>query len=197
MIGGLMKRGSIFAVAAAASIFSTNAMAADLGGDCCADLEERVAELEATTARKGNRKVSLTISVRSTNWSTGGMTALSLTSMSAPRASLRAASGSRARPAINAEWSAGYYIEIEVVSAQVSSTTASDDDGRQAIALRHSAWYLKSKRLGSFWVGQHSHATDNIVLYANGGTGAATAANYNVAPGANITFRGLEQRRAQ
>ena len=40
----------------------TPAAAADLGGDCCADLEERVAELEATTARKGNRKVSLTVS---------------------------------------------------------------------------------------------------------------------------------------
>ena len=39
-----------------------SAKAADLGGDCCADLEERVAELEATTARKGNRKMSLTIS---------------------------------------------------------------------------------------------------------------------------------------
>ncbi|MDX2204604.1 MAG: porin, partial [Hyphomicrobiaceae bacterium] len=35
------------------------AKAADLGGDCCADLEERVADLEATTVRKGNRKVSL------------------------------------------------------------------------------------------------------------------------------------------
>ena len=35
--------------------------AADFGGDCCADLEERVAKLEATTARKGNRKVSLTV----------------------------------------------------------------------------------------------------------------------------------------
>lgn len=38
-----------------------SAHAADLGGNCCADLEERVAELEATTARKGNRKISLTI----------------------------------------------------------------------------------------------------------------------------------------
>src|SRR5690606_12177790 len=37
------------------------AQAADLGGNCCADLEERVAELEATAARKGNRKVSLTV----------------------------------------------------------------------------------------------------------------------------------------
>ena len=35
--------------------------AADLGGGCCADLEERVAELEATTARKGNRVVSLQV----------------------------------------------------------------------------------------------------------------------------------------
>src|SRR6187431_2989972 len=35
------------------------AVAADLGGDCCADLEERVAELEATTVRKGNKKVKV------------------------------------------------------------------------------------------------------------------------------------------
>ncbi|HEX2842454.1 hypothetical protein [Hyphomicrobium sp.] len=33
--------------------------AANLGGNCCADLEERVQELERTTARKGNRKVTL------------------------------------------------------------------------------------------------------------------------------------------
>src|SRR6187397_3613170 len=39
-----------------------SAKAADLGGDCCADLEERVAELEATTVRKGNKKVSVTLS---------------------------------------------------------------------------------------------------------------------------------------
>src|SRR6186997_3395583 len=44
-------------------LFSTaSAQAADLGGNCCADLEERVAELEATTARKGNRRMSLTVS---------------------------------------------------------------------------------------------------------------------------------------
>ena len=36
--------------------------AADLSGSCCADLEERVAELEATAASKGNRKMSLAIS---------------------------------------------------------------------------------------------------------------------------------------
>jgi hypothetical protein len=62
MFGGLKKSASRAALVAAATVLSTSAFAADLGGDCCADLEERVAELEATTARKGTRKVSLTIS---------------------------------------------------------------------------------------------------------------------------------------
>src|SRR6195256_6895002 len=67
MNGGLLNKTiSRVALAAAAGLFiggmaMPSAKAADLGGDCCADLEERVAELEATTARKGNRKMSLTI----------------------------------------------------------------------------------------------------------------------------------------
>ncbi|NOU07588.1 MAG: hypothetical protein HOO99_15545, partial [Hyphomicrobiaceae bacterium] len=59
-----MKTTSKTAVAVAAGmLFSlSSAYAADLGGNCCNDLEERVAELEATAARKGTRNVSLTIS---------------------------------------------------------------------------------------------------------------------------------------
>ena len=58
-----MKTTTKFAIAAVASaLMGGSALAADLGGSCCADLEERIAELEATTVRKGNRKVSLQIS---------------------------------------------------------------------------------------------------------------------------------------
>src|SRR5919106_6238857 len=60
-----MKKSSLSALVAAGllagGLSAGSASAADLGGNCCADLEERVAELEATTARKGNRRVSLTI----------------------------------------------------------------------------------------------------------------------------------------
>ena len=69
MFGGLTKTSSRIAIAAALGMTlggfvmsSHPAKAADLGGDCCADLEERVAELEATTVRKGNKKVSVTLS---------------------------------------------------------------------------------------------------------------------------------------
>ena len=61
-----MKKSSLSALVAAGllvgGLSAGSASAADLGGNCCADLEERIAELEATTARKGNRKVTLTIS---------------------------------------------------------------------------------------------------------------------------------------
>ncbi|HEY7552788.1 MAG TPA: hypothetical protein VH913_25100, partial [Hyphomicrobiaceae bacterium] len=67
MNGGTTRaasQGAIAAVAALAGVLLSGGVAqsADLGGNCCADLEERVAELEATTVRKGNRRVSLTIS---------------------------------------------------------------------------------------------------------------------------------------
>src|ERR1700754_2270807 len=63
MNGGIIKAAGHGAIAALAGLLlsTASASAADLGGNCCADLEERVAELEATTARKGNRKMSVTI----------------------------------------------------------------------------------------------------------------------------------------
>lgn len=63
----LLTRTSSLALALGAGLLlaavpAGHAKAADLGGDCCADLEERVAELEATTVRHGERKVSMKIS---------------------------------------------------------------------------------------------------------------------------------------
>jgi predicted porin len=53
--------GAVAAALLAGWVYS--AKAGDLGGaGCCSDLEERVAELEAVSAKKGNRKVTLTIS---------------------------------------------------------------------------------------------------------------------------------------
>ena len=50
MNGGMTRAAAHGAIAVLAGLlFSTaSAQAADLGGNCCADLEERIAELEAT-----------------------------------------------------------------------------------------------------------------------------------------------------
>jgi hypothetical protein len=69
MTAEFKKTASMLALLAAAGVMvggvaPTAARAADLGGDCCADLEERVASLEATAVKKGNKKVSLTITGR-------------------------------------------------------------------------------------------------------------------------------------
>jgi hypothetical protein len=77
---------------------SVSAKAADLGGDCCADLEERVAELEATTARKGNRKVSPTVSGWINEAVFGWDDGTEKTSTSARTTSGRIAFGSQAMP---------------------------------------------------------------------------------------------------
>jgi hypothetical protein len=55
---------AVFA-AACLGVAANTAYAADLSGGCCGDLEERISELEATAARKGNRTVSLTLPRRS------------------------------------------------------------------------------------------------------------------------------------
>ncbi|MCK5090154.1 MAG: porin, partial [Hyphomicrobiaceae bacterium] len=91
-----------------------SASAADLGGNCCADLEERIAELEATTARKGNRKVSLTISGWVAEqvmwWDDGVESNAYVQGIGTTLASNIKFTGSAQ---ISPGWSAGYVIHVE------------------------------------------------------------------------------------
>lgn len=58
---GALAIASALIIAGTAGVFAAD-KGGDLGGNCCADLEERIATLEAVTAHKGNRKVTLEIS---------------------------------------------------------------------------------------------------------------------------------------
>ena len=114
MNGGLFKSASRFALVAAAGVVmgGVAAQAADLGGNCCADLEERVAELEATTARKGNRKVKLTVSGHVNEaiifWDDGYEKNAYVVSNNNSRTRFRFVGDAK----ISADWSAGYLLEI-------------------------------------------------------------------------------------
>jgi hypothetical protein len=168
MIGGFMKTASCFAIAAATSILFgaalTPAKAADLGGGCCADLEERVAELEATTARKGNRVVSLQVYGQVNKalliWDDGVDSDAYVVDnyLSSSRVGLKG------KASISSGWTAGYNIEFELLDAStnlVSQGKSGDDEASDGLlSLRQNFWYIESDRLGRISVGHQSTAGD-------------------------------------
>lgn len=166
MIGGLFKsQVSRLALLAAAGFLAggmavPSAKAADLGGDCCADLEERVAELEATTARKGNRKMSLTVSGQVTRsmmyWRDdfhhdlyGGL--------DNHNQSTRFVFSGTAR--INPNLTAGFEFMTELSGgARTSTVTQLDEDGGVpgdgTLNVRTANWWLEDKTWGRMTVGR-------------------------------------------
>ena len=146
---------------AAGAVMSTavTANAADFGGDCCADLEERVAELEATTARKGNRKVSLTIygqvNAALMFWDTGGADDVYVVENDSSSTRL----GFKGKAKINHDISAGYRIELGTHSAESDRVDENNDDGDgNRIEVRRSAMFLASKTYGKLTWGLTGHA---------------------------------------
>ncbi|MGI9384296.1 MAG: porin [Methyloligellaceae bacterium] len=174
MTGGLKTTTSRVAIAAALGLFMgglglSPAQAADLGGDCCADLEERVAELEATTVRKGNRKVSVRVSGQVNYmvlvWDDGEDTDAYIVDNVESSSRFRFTGSAKFKPG----WSAGFLMEIEFDGANSSSVSQVSDGApreNQDASLdgRKIAWYIKSDRLGEIWVGRYSPATDDITL---------------------------------
>ena len=169
MTGGLKTTGRL----AIAAIFCAiggmpgvggQAEAADLGGDCCADLEERVAELEATTVRKGNKKVKVEfygqVNRVGNFWDDGAEQNIYLLNNSYSSTRF----GFRGKAKVSDNWSSGFQIEIEDegnLSKFVSQFDDNPDNG--SLNVRRAAIYLDNKNLGKIWLGQQSTAKDDIV----------------------------------
>ncbi len=178
-----MKKYSLSAALAAGLLASglsvSSAQAADLGGNCCADLEERIAELEATTVRKGNRKVSLTISgwvaEQVMYWDDGRESNVYVTGLGTTLASHFKLSGSAQ---ISPGWSAGYVLHVEVGTADpLTDLNQNKDDGGPGINAHQSYWFIKSEQLGKLSVGKQSPASDNTAILVDG-SGSLVPANW-------------------
>jgi hypothetical protein len=150
------------AIAGYAILVTTKAIAADFGGGCCADLEARIAELEDTAARKGNRKVSLTVTGHVNEavlfWDDGAESDAYVVTNDTSRTKFRFEGVGK----ITTDWSAGYLIEIGVRTANSARVNQDDDDVGNGLDLRHAAWWLQSQTWGRVWIGQTSSATDGI-----------------------------------
>ena len=190
MNGGSMTTLSRITMAAVAALIVGGmgpAKAADLGGNCCADLEERVAELEATTARKGNRKVSLTISGQISQelmyWDDGIQDDLYVVGPAQSNSRWRITGSAKISPEITA----GFIYEFEAFSSGSTSVNQSngagpgnghgapnnvgDDGGSTAANLREAMAWVEHSRLGRVSLGQGSSAANNVILVDLSGKG--------------------------
>ena len=163
----------IVTIAAALSLISP-ANSADMGGSCCADLEERIAELEETAVRKGNRKVTLTVSGQISQgllaWHDGEQSNAYIVSNSNSTGRFRFSGDGQ----INADFSAGYYLEFSIRGSSSAAVDQLNDDPSDHVpAIRQSLWYLRSKSLGAFTMGLGAPATDGVIGYNLGSTGVA------------------------
>jgi len=194
-----MKKYSLSALVAAGllvgGLSAGSASAADLGGNCCADLEERIAELEATTARKGNRKVSLTISgwvgeqIVSFDNDAGAFTEKN-TYVGGLGTTLSSHFKFTGQATISPGWYAGYVLQVEVITGdsltqdEVTSKGPalygllnSGDTSGPGVTLLQSFWFIKSEHLGKVSVGLQSQASDNTAILVDG-SGSLVPANW-------------------
>lgn len=151
----------VYATLAAVVLAAPYAQAADLGGDCCADLEERIAELEATTARKGNRKVSLSIAGQVNKailfWDDGSESNAYVVGNKNDQTNVSFTGDAKFAPG----WSAGYDITLRVRDALSDDVNQDDDDGSgDPFQLWQSHFWIESENLGKVSVGRASRVSD-------------------------------------
>lgn len=166
-------------------ISDSSADAADLGGNCCADLEERIAELEATTARKGNRKVSLTVSgwvgQQVMWWDDGAESNVYVHDLGSSIGSHVKFSG---QATILPGLTAGYVLHLEAISSDSLTINQDRADGPNAltgtvngVSTLQSFWFVKSDQLGKVSVGKQSDPANHAAVLVDG-SGSLVPANW-------------------
>lgn len=169
-----MKTTSRLALIAGAGLLigaASPAAAADLkGGNCCADLEERVAELEATTARKGNRVVSLQVYGQVNKALLIFDDGVESDAFIVDNDQSGSRIGLTGKATIKPGWIAGYTMEFDFQDSASNLVSQNDDEGDDnEIKIRHNYVFIESERYGRISIGQQSSAADGVteVVLAN------------------------------
>lgn len=154
------------------------AKAADLGGDCCADLEDRVAALEETAVRKGNRKVSLAVSGYVTKqimaWDDGVESNLYISDIGPTQATNFRFLGSAM---ISSDLTAGFLVRIQDLDANSMGLNQFNDNANLGLNVQMSYWYLQSKAYGKMSLGKNALASKSAAMFTDL-SGTQLIANY-------------------
>lgn len=176
LAAALFVLGFGFLMAAFSGAFAAD-KGADLGGNCCADLEERVAELEATTARKGNRKVKIFIYGQVSEalvwWNAPGIGSHSQVQSNSNRDAVSLV-GVGGEALISPGLKAGFIAEFGVggFTNAVAFPTNNGMD-TNGVYVRQELVYIKSDAFGKLSIGKQELASFNATGAQEGNTGVA------------------------
>jgi hypothetical protein len=150
--------------------------AADLGSSCCADLEERIAELEGTVVRKGNRKVSLTVSGQVNQavliWDDGGERNTYVVGNKNDQSNFSFSGDAQ----ISKDVKVGYQITVRLEDNLSDGVSQDADDSGLGFTVWESFWFVESERLGRLALGQTSRVSDTAPEQDLSETGSAAYA---------------------
>jgi hypothetical protein len=161
---GSARRLAAFGTAAIA-LFVTgpkSASAADLGDSCCADLAERIAELEATAARKSNQKVEVKI--------TGVVNRALLFWNDGVERNVYGVDSPQDGSAITLEgeveigrgWKAGYLMGLDTLVASSDTLDQLVDSSGGKVEVSDSYWWISHERYGTVRLGLTDTASDGV-----------------------------------
>jgi hypothetical protein len=163
--------------------------AADLGDGCCADLEERVSELEATTARKGNRKVSLTVTGYVTKqimfWDDGVEHNAYINDIGPTQATNFRFTG---EATIAPGWKAGYMFRIQDLTDNPMGSSQFVDSTNMGLNVQMANWFVASKEYGKLSVGRNALAAKSVAMFTDL-SGTQVIANYVLFDGGGFFLR--------
>lgn len=160
------RRTPFAALFAAGLCLASPVAAAGFETECCGDLQERVAELEAASARDATGAISLTVSGEIARamliWDDGVGSDTSIIDDPAQDqpSKLRAAGGAR----VSQQWMTGFIIELGFTEASSPFGDQVDDErpDETAFELRLANWYIESEQFGRLTAGQRSSANEGI-----------------------------------
>ena len=132
--------------------------------DCCSDLEARIAALEATVVGKGNRKVNVemagAVSRAILSWDDGQNTNSYVVTNDGEGSKIEITG--EAEHFNNANWSAGFHIEINVQGAGSGEVNQFDDDIPKELQIDESQMWMRHRKAGQLTWGFVGGTGENI-----------------------------------
>ncbi len=165
------------------------ARADEVAPECCNDLQGRIVELEASTVRKGNRRMSLTVNGQVNHavygFDDGGETNTYVATNIYTGSRLRFFGKAQITP----DWTAGYRLSVNIWPAESIAQNQNNPDAEflGPFNLRRQHLFFDNKTYGRVSVGLLGTATDNFISATTSGVVAATFSN--VLLGASLAFR--------